>query len=262
MHLKYEDFIHILNVGIALCTEKKWNKLLSAILLRGMEITHCDGATLFLYENNTLVSRIMKTNSLGISRGLNGESIDDILPVPMNEENVCAYSALHGKIINIKDVYQIDGFDFSRLKRYDALTGYHTQSLLVIPLLNNENELMGVIRFINAQDANGNIIPFDSEYELIFRSLGSMTAIELTNLTYVEELKAQLGSFVEAFATAIDERTPYNGNHTRKVAEYVSLLASYINEKHKQGECTEYFDKGISRWLWISEPLNCKGFGY
>lgn len=243
MRLHYKDFEHILNVGIELCTEKRRNKLLASILLSGMEITHCDGATLYLYENNTLVFRIMKTISLGISRGMNGESIDDLPPVPMKEENACAFSALHREIINIKDVYHHDGFDFSGPKRYDALTGYHTQSQLVIPLLNNENELLGVMQLINAQDADGNIIPFDPEYEIIIRSLGSMAAIELTNLAYVEELKAQLRSFVEAFATAVDERTPYNGTHTRKVAEYVSLLANHMNEKHEQGECSEYFDE-------------------
>ncbi len=208
MRLEYKDFERILNIGIDLCTQKDPNRLLESILENGMKITHCDASTLYLYENNQLVFKIMKTLSMGISRGADGESIEDIPPVPMKEGNVCAYTAIHREIVNIPDVYDSDRFDFSGPKKYDALTGYHTRSQLVIPIENNENELLGVLQLINAMDENGNVIPFDRQYDLIIRSLASMAAIELTNLSYVEELKIQLRSFVEAFEKAIDERTP------------------------------------------------------
>ncbi len=60
---------------------------------------------------------------------------------------------------------------------------------------------------------------------------------------YINQLKIQLNSFVEALATAIDERTPYNGNHTRKVAEYALMIAKKINEKYMNGDTKEYFDE-------------------
>lgn len=59
---------------------------------------------------------------------------------------------------------------------------------------------------------------------------------------YIEQLTQQLHSFVEAMAIAIDERTPYNGSHTRKVAEYSVKLAEKINEKNKQNKIDEFFD--------------------
>ncbi|MCI6629362.1 MAG: GAF domain-containing protein, partial [Lachnospiraceae bacterium] len=239
MRLEYKDFERILNIGIRMSTERNRNRLLASILENGMEITHCDASTLYLYENDQLVFKIMKTLSLGISQGADGTPIENMPPVAMTEANVCAYTAIHREIINIPDVYHSDRFDFSGPKKYDALTGYHTQSLLVIPLENNEGELLGVLQLINAIDEQGNVIPFDKQYEIIIRALGSMAAIELTNLSYVEELKAQLRSFVEAFATAVDERTPYNGTHTRKVAEYACILAEYIARKHALGECEE-----------------------
>lgn len=58
---------------------------------------------------------------------------------------------------------------------------------------------------------------------------------------YIKQLEEQLHSFAEAMATAIDERTPYNGNHTRKVAEYVVKIAEKINEKYNDNETTIYF---------------------
>ncbi len=256
MKLEYKDFERILNIGIGLSTEKNQNKLLESILENGMQITNCDASTLYLLRDNHLTFKIMKTLSQGISRGANGEEIENMPPVPLKEENVCAYTALRREIVNIPDVYDSDRFDFSGPKKYDALTGYHTQSMLVIPLENNESELLGVLQLINALDEDGNIIPFDSQYEIIIRSLGSMAAIELTNLSYVEELKAQLHSFVEAFATAIDERTPYNGSHTRKVAEYAGTLAEYMTKKCETGECEEYFDEDRKEKLILAALLH------
>lgn len=256
MKLKHKDFERILNIGIKLCTEKDANKLMEFILESSMQITNCDASTLYLYEDNQLVFRIMKTLSQGISRGVNGETIDDLPPVPMKEENVCAYTAIHREIVNIPDVYDSDRFDFSGPKTYDSLTGYRTKSQLVIPLENSENELLGVLQLINAMDEEGNIIPFDPDYDIIIRSLGSMTSIELANLSYVEELRLQLHSFVEAFAAAVDERTPYNGTHTRKVAEYARILAEYINKKHGQGECEEYFDEERKEKLILAALLH------
>lgn len=256
MKLEYKDFERILNIGIGLSTEKNRNRLLESILESGMKITNCDASTLYLVEDHQLVFQIMKTLSLGISSGTDGEPVADMPPVPMTEDNVCTYVAIHREIVNIPDVYDSDRFDFSGPKKYDALIGYHTKSMLVIPLENNENELLGVLQLINAMDEEGNVIPFDSQYDIIIRSLGSMAAIELTNIFYLEELKAQLYSFVEAFATAVDERIPYNGSHTRQVAKYAGILADHITKKHEEGQCEEYFDEEHKEKLLLAALLH------
>lgn len=256
MRLEYEDFKKILNIGINLSTGRDKNQLLASILESGMEVTNCDASTLYLYEDGQLVFKIMKTISLGISRGVDGEPITDMPPVPMKEENVCAYTAIRREIVNIPDVYDSDRFDFSGPKQYDALTGYHTQSQLVIPLENNENELIGVLQLINAMDEEGKVIPFDRQYNIIIRSLGSMAAIELTNISYMEELKAQLFSFVEALTTALDERSPYNASHTRNVAKYSGILADYISELHGKGQCEYYFDQDRKEGLLLAALLH------
>lgn len=241
MGVTIQDFEKILDIGISLSTDKNPNHILEQILDSGMEISGCDAGTLYLYRDDSLMFRIMKTKSMGISKGVNGEEIHDIPPVPMKEGNVCAYAALHNEVVNIPDVYCSDRFDFSGPRRYDALTGYRTKSMLVIPVADMDGELIGVLQMMNALDGDGNVIPFDSQYEIIIRSLGSLAAVELANLQYVSEIKAQMHSFVEAMATAIDERTPYNGTHTRKVADYVLKLAAYVNKKHALGECEKYF---------------------
>lgn len=256
MGLTIQDFKDILKVGIQLTVEKDSSKLLDTIVVKGMQITNCDAGTLYLYEDDVLKFRIMRTISQNVSRGLDGEMITDIPPVPFKEENVCSYTAIHRKVVNIADVYDCEEFDFSGPKRYDAMTGYRTQSMLVIPVENNEGDLIGVFQMMNAQDEAGNVIPFDPQYEIVIRSLGSLAAIELANIQYVTEIKAQLHSFVEAMATAVDERTPYNGTHTRKVAEYATVLANKIAEKYEKNECDENFDEDRMERLQLAALLH------
>ncbi|MGN0678294.1 MAG: HD domain-containing phosphohydrolase, partial [Oscillospiraceae bacterium] len=127
-------------------------------------------------------------------------------------------------------------------KQYDILHNYHTRSMVTIPLLNKRNETIGVLQLINAQ-TNGEVRPFTAEEERIIRSLGSQTAISLENMEYMRELNEQMWSFTEAMTEAIDQRTPYNASHTRKVAEYCGMIADHINTLHNEGKENDFFDE-------------------
>lgn len=253
--LTNKELRDIVDIGIALTTEKNKNRLLEMILEKAMDISNCDAGTLYLYVDESLEFKIMKTLSQGVSKGENGEVID-LPPVPLKEENVCAYAAIHKELINVEDVYHSERFDFSGPKKYDAMTGYRTQSMIVIPMENSSNELVGVLQLMNAKDEEGNIVPFNQDDEFVLRSMASQAAVSISNMNYMEEIKIQLHSFVSAFATAVDERTPYNGSHTRKVTAYAVLLADYINRMYKQGKCEEYFDDNRKEQLQLAAALH------
>lgn len=253
--LTNKELREIVDIGIALTTEKNKNCLLEKILKTAMEISNCDAGTLYLYTGDSLEFKIMKTLSQGVSKGENGEKID-LPPVPLKEENVCAYAAIHNELINIADVYHSERFDFSGPKKYDTITGYRTQSMIVIPMADAEGELIGVLQLMNSKDKNGTVIPFTEDAEFVLRSMGSQAAVSVSNMKYIEEIKTQLRSFVSAFATAVDERTPYNGSHTRKVAVYAVILADYINKMYEQGKSEEYFDDNRRDQLHLSAALH------
>ena len=60
MELTNRDFEKILQLGIDLTTTMNRDKLLESIVDNGMEITKCDGGTLYLYEDGVLKFRIMR----------------------------------------------------------------------------------------------------------------------------------------------------------------------------------------------------------
>ena len=246
----------VLDIGIALSAEKDRNKLFDMILTKSMDITNCDAGTLYRYKGgDTLEFSIMKTLSMNIKKGGHGEKVD-LPPVDLKEENICAYSVIHREILNIPDVRKSSRFDFSGPRKYDEMTGYHTRSMMVVPLIDDDDEVTGVLQLINALDKDGNIREFDISDEKTVYALGSLTAIALSNMRYQQDLKKQMWSFTEAMAAAIDERTPYNASHTRKVARYSGMLADYINVMHDKGEEEEYFSENRKEQLVMGAYLH------
>lgn len=217
-----------IDIGIALSAQRDMDTLLDTIVIELMEMTHCDAGTLYLVEDGRLKCRIMHNNTMATYVGRRGETIG--LPlVEIKEGNAAAYAAIHGRIENIPDVYSSEKFDFSGPKEYDKLTGYRTKSMLVIPLENNKGDVVGVLQLINAMDSTGEVCAFDTKQEDIFRSVASQAAIAVTNMRYMKENKEMFLSIVQVLSATIDERSPYNANHTKNVTQIISGFLAYLS---------------------------------
>ncbi len=214
------DLQRILDIAISLTAEKSYPKLLDKLISECMELSGCDAGTLYLLKDDHLEFMILRNHTMKVYQGGNGEPIESMPPVAMDERSVCAYTAIHKKTINIEDVYHDSSFDWQGPKKYDSITGYHTQSMLVVPLIDHDSKVIGVLQLINATDASGEITGFSADSERIVFSIASEAAISLSNMILVQQLRDMLYSFVESLTTAIDQRTPYNANHSIHVAEY------------------------------------------
>ena len=237
---KQSDHIKRLNaIGAALSAENNLDKLLEMILDEAKAYTNADGGTLYLVTNDEkfLQFTVVKTDSLNIEMGgTKGEITWPHLPLykengSPNKEMVAALCALEGKLINIEDVYESKGFNFEGTKKFDAGTGYRSKSMLVIPMKNYENEVIGVCQLINKKSSVTNeTIAFTKEDEISTMSLASQAAVSITNTKLIKDLKDLLESFIKSIASAIDAKSPYTGGHVRKVAEISMIIANAINE--------------------------------
>ena len=246
-----EDYI---NIGISLSDEKDHNILLEKIVTVARNITNADAGTLFIIQDGHLVFKIIQNESLGIFAGVEGDNIT-LPPLEMHEKNVAAYCALHNKIVNINDVYNDKSFDFSGPHKYDNITGYHTQSMLVVPLEDYNSKVIGVLQLINSKNIEKNIIPFEQHHERIISALGSQAAISLSNMNYLQDITNLFDSFIEVIITAIDEQTPYNVNHTKNIAVNAENFVRYLN--HNNITDYGYFDEARIKELvmaaWVHD---------
>lgn len=171
----------------------------------------------------------MQTRSMKIRQGGHDSSIE-LPPVPLEERYACAWAALRRDKINIPDIRADQRFDFSGSLRYDEMTGYRTVSMLVIPMLNDRGALIGVMQLINALDGEGKVIPFEKEEELLIAAIASQAAISITNIQYTNQISTLLNSLVQALSTAVDERSAYTGNHTRRMVRLAGLFLDWLAE--------------------------------
>lgn len=225
-------------IGVALSSTCDINKLLEMIVDKARQFTNADGGTLYLVneEQDVLDFSIFQNESQGTRQGgATGVKIT-LTPVPLkvdgkpNHKNVSAFVANVGEPVNIPDVYEVDGFDFSGMRAYDEHNNYRSKSMLVIPMRNYKGDIIGVLQLINAQDPNtGEVIPFASEYQMLTEALASQAAVSLDNATLINELQELFESFIRTIAAAIDEKSPYTSGHIERVSNLTMAIANRIN---------------------------------
>lgn len=250
--MKQVTIEQLLDIGIALSKEKDGDELLEYILNTAMDITQCDGGTLYINGGDCLIFKIMITKSMGIKQGGKSEPIT-LPPVPLSMSHVCACGMLQKKLINVTNVYDCQEYDFSGPRKYDALTGYKTISMMVVPMEDDQGKVIGVLQLINAMNDNKEVIAFARESEKIIRSLASQAAICLANMNYAIEVEELLNSFVAVMSTAIDARTPYNVNHTKNMVKYGEKFVKWLAESQSPMAFAKEEWKAFLLSIWLHD---------
>ncbi len=227
---------HLLKLATELASERCTERLLENILLSAMALTECDGGTIYsVIEQEYLGFATLINKPLELHLG--GTSGKDIpyKPIPIfinkksNEKALVAISAATRKPICIEDVYSCAEYDLSAARQMDEKTGYHTQSVLTIPLENHEEELNGVLQLINPR-INGQVIPFTNEQVNLISSIGALAAVALTNRQLIDNMEELFQSFTRLIAKAIDEKSPYTGGHCRRVPVLTMMIAEAVHQ--------------------------------
>ena len=232
------DVNKILEMSITLTSEHDYNKILEKIVTCAMDLTNCEGGTLYLFRNDRLEFMIMRNVDPEVQRR-GGKAA----PMELDEAKVCGYSAIHRTLVNVPDVYEeSELFDFSGPKQYDKMFGCRTMSMLAFPLINHEEKLIGVAQLLNARDEKNELIAFTEEHEVLIRALASMAAVSLSNMQYVTQIKQLLHSIVNVFTNAIDARTPYNYYHSKHVHDLVVDFVDYSNTLAEKDAKERRFD--------------------
>ena len=226
-------------IGIALSRQRDINSLLETILVAAKRITHADAGTLYLHEpeQRTLRFEILRNDTLNTAMGGTSGVPISFYPIQLYDEAgkpnhamVVSHAALSGETVNIPDAYTAEGFDFSGTKKFDAKTGYRSQSFLTVPMLNHENEVIGVLQLINAKDQeSGAVVSFSNDDQQLCESLASQAAIALTNRHLINQLEELFESFILLINTAIDDKSPYTGGHCARVPALTMMLAEAVN---------------------------------
>ena len=233
-----EERLERLNeIGSALSAERNLNVLLERILQEARAFTQADAGTLYLFRDEHLHFEIIQNDTLGsFVGGRHGEV--NIPPLPLNKESASGYAAVTGETLNIEDVYTDEVYRFEGPKLSDIKLGYHTQSMLVVPMQDHDNQVIGVLQLLNATDPQkGEPVAFSNSDQTLLESLASQAAVAINNVRLIQETEQLFDSFVQVMATALDERSAYPAA-TCAVMEMAMVVAEAVNEA-EQGPFAE-----------------------
>jgi HD-GYP domain-containing protein (c-di-GMP phosphodiesterase class II) len=240
--------------------------LLEHILRVAKSITHADGGTLYRVtdDKKSLCFNIIINESLGMYQGgASGKTIN-IPDIPLFDEEgkrnlnaVVAYAANSRSSVNIQDVYKVDMFNFSGMRKFDQQYNYHSQSFLTVPMQDHEGELIGVLQLLNAKDPASNAtVPFTETDQRFIEALASQAAIALTNQQLIVLLENLFESFVRIINIGIDEKSPHTGNHCMHEPELTMMLAKAVHNT-KQGPLSDFqMTERDRKELWLAGLLH------
>jgi len=184
----------LLNVMRAVSSELEIDQLLQKIVAKTSEVMNADRCTLFLLDR--------KTGGLW-SKVAQGADMKEIrVPKGMG---IAGYVALSGATVNIRDAYKDARFN----PEVDRRTGYKTNTILCMPLRNEQKETVGVLQVLNKKEG-----VFTTEDEELLDALGSQTAIALDNSRLFEEvrfMKDYNDSILRTMATGVVTLDPEGG---------------------------------------------------
>lgn len=227
---------HLIDISISLSVERNTTRLLERILTSAQTLTQADGGTIYsVTADKSLKFETLINNSLNLYMG--GSSG---VPIPfpsipiykdgqVNQHAIVAIAAAQGEMIHIPDAYACQQYDLSAARSMDLRTGYHTQSVLTVPMKNHEGELNGVLQLINTTE-DGKVGAFSTGQMELVRSLASLAAVAMTNKQLIEDMEELFQGIARLIAKAIDEKSPYTGGHCKRVPELTMMLANATHQ--------------------------------
>jgi hypothetical protein len=155
----------VIPIDIELTSEQNFANLLEKILMGG-KMFNADGATCIFAPAtrlNTSLStakpRIALTVSDDKSERFASIQLHNADGTPADGGYAAAHATLHMESINVEDEDDLDRFPGT--KAFETQAGYRTVSLLTLPLVNSERQVIGVLQYVNAKHQDtGDIIPF------------------------------------------------------------------------------------------------------
>ena len=126
--------------------------------LTGLQLnTKADGASLYIKHGEALRFHIIKNKTLNMDMNASSAAIKSLQEIPLHStgnqhSSISAYCAITKKSINVVDISLETRVDLGPTKAFDTKFNYQTKSILATPILDNKQNVLGVIQLINAQN--------------------------------------------------------------------------------------------------------------
>jgi phosphoserine phosphatase RsbU/P len=225
------DAVKILNSTLDL------DELLKIILDTALESVRGERGTLYLLdkERGELWSRVL----------IGSEQVKINLPVGTG---IAGYVAATGDVVNIRDAYLDPRFN----PEIDKITGFHTTSMLCMPLKDKEDEIIGVFQLLNKRNGS-----FNEEDESFISALSVHAAIAIENARLYQQEQEKIRIENEMTAAGEVQKSLFP-KHLPTVSGY-EFAASNAPARKVSGDLYDFFNCTGNRVAFCLGDVSGKG---
>jgi HD-GYP domain-containing protein (c-di-GMP phosphodiesterase class II) len=238
-----EELSQLNDIGVKLSAERDIDKLLELILRKSREITVADAGSLYLVERpqegsngnaDRLRFKLPQNDSVAVSDFQE-------FTIPLDETSIAGYVALTGEPLNVADAYNLPpGSPYTISRSFDEKSGYRTRSMLVVPMKDHKDLVIGVVQLINKKRdreavlqsdslVDDQVISFTAVDRNLVASLASQAAVAFENADLIQRIRRLFDEFIHAAVAAVEQRDPPTSGHSGRVAELTVALAEKVD---------------------------------
>ncbi|MBX3275054.1 MAG: GAF domain-containing protein [Sandaracinaceae bacterium] len=228
----------LVEIARAITQERDIDRLLDLILEKSRFITGADAGSIYVVEHAEDGTPRLHFK---LSQNESCEFESSEFTIPVSTRSIAGAAVVTRRPINIPDVYEIGpGEPFSFDRSFDERVGYRTKSMITMPMISAEDEVIGVIQLINkktiperrltnTQEVHQEVVAFDPRSQDLLATLASQAGIALENALLYAEIREIFEGFVRASVQAIEQRDPTTSGHSLRVSVLCTRLAQVVD---------------------------------
>src|SRR5438067_2477937 len=226
-------------IGVALGTERDVKSLLDLILTQARRITSSDAGSLYLVETGDQGQKRLRFRLTQTFSKPEAPYVE--FTIPVDRTSLAGYTATTGEALVIDDAYFLPpDVEYSINRSFDERYGYRTKSMLVIPMKDHKEEVIGVLQLINRKrrfeavlstpaEVEQQVIPYSRRTVELVTALAGQAAVAIENSRLYEDIEKLFEGFVLAAVHAIEQRDPTTYGHSSRVAGMTVGLAEIVD---------------------------------
>jgi len=226
-------------IGVALGTERDLKTLLDLILTQARRITTSDAGSLYLVETGDQGQKRLRFRIAQTYSKPDAPFVE--FTIPVDRSSLAGYTAVTGEPLVIDDAYFLPpDVEYSINRSFDERHGYRTKSMLVIPMKDHKEEVIGVLQLINRKrhpdamlaapaDVEQQVVPYSRRTVELVTALAGQAAVAIENSRLYQEIERLFEGFVQAAVHAIEQRDPTTFGHSGRVANMTVGLAAVVD---------------------------------
>jgi HD-GYP domain-containing protein (c-di-GMP phosphodiesterase class II) len=232
------ELAEIHRIGMALMLERNQDVLLHRIVEQGKRLTESDAGLLLLLESNESGVQCLRAGLYEF------DSLPGLPPLgeelPIDNTSIIGHACVIRKPVVIDDAYDLPpDAAFRRNPDFDQRYGYRIRSMLIVPMIDHRDDLVGVLVFINRksdpsatirskEEADRYVLRYARRQVRLARSLAGHAAVSIENAKLHAQIEHILECFVKAAVSAVDQRDPTTAGHSLRVAALTTDLAAAV----------------------------------